>query len=186
MFGLIIFLIIILCCTGIINVVPSNTAIIIDRNSHYLKTRRRGVYFLWPLTDKITTKISINHILKHYTNDFETHDGRIVRINFNVEYHTDNIDNTLNALASARRSIDDIMNSSVYWAVNDLGFSDFANKLDALLYEIKPKLLAEAETLEIKIDKFNLVSCVESTNIPGVKPFKPHLNSYSEGPIKLN
>ena len=183
---ILIFLIFILFATGIIRFVPANTVYIIDRNSHYLKTKKAGIFFFWPSTDKVTTRISTSHIYKYYTNDFETHDGKIVRVSFNVDYYAENLEAALNSLRSARRSVDDIMNSSVYWAVRALNFSDFYNKPDALKFELLQKLMTEAIELSIVVSKFNITSIMDTTNYPNVKPFKPHLSSYSSGPIKFN
>ena len=180
----IVIIILIIIFGSFIKFVPANTVIIVDRNSHYLKTKRSGMYLFNPATDKVTTKISTNHLYKYYTNDFETHDGKIVRVSFNVEYHAENLNAVLESLKSVRRSVDDIMNSSVYWAVRNLSFSDFYTKIDVLENEIIPKLLSEAIELNIKIDKFFINSITDSSNLPNVKPFKPHLNSFSRGPIK--
>ena len=179
----IVLLIIILA--NFIKVVPANTVIIVDRNSHYLKTKKRGFYLFWPPTDKVTTKISTNHLYKFYTNDFETHDGKVVRVNFNVEYHAKNLDSVLDSLKSARRSVDDIMNSSVYWAVRNLSLEDFRGRATILLNEVTPKLLSEARELNITIDKFNITNIGDVTYMAN-KPFKPHLNSYNSGPIKFH
>ena len=186
LFQILIFVIIILFFSGIIRFVPANTVYIIDRNSHYLKTKKSGLFFFWPATDKITTKISINHLYKYYTNAFETHDGKIVRVDFNVEYHAENLEAVLTSLESVRRSVNDIMNSSVYWAVHALNISDFYNKPDLLKNEILPKLTAEATELSIVVDKFNLTSIVDVSFVQNIVPFKPHLSSYNSGPIKFN
>lgn len=180
----IIFLIIIL--SKFIKFVPANTVIIVDRNSHYLKTKRRGMYLFWPPTDKVTTKISTSHLYKYYTNDFETHDGRIVRVSFSVEYHAENLEAVLDSLKSARRSVDDIMNSSVYWGVRNLSFKDFYPYANLLENEVTPKLLSEARELNIKIDNFSIGTITESTHMQNIQPFKPHLNSHSRGPIKYH
>lgn len=184
MFLLVIVAIIIL--SNFIKFVPANTVIIVDRNSHYLKTKRRGMYLFWPPTDKVTTKISTNQLYKYYTNDFETHDGRIVRVSFSVQYHAENLESVLDSLKSARRSVDDIMNSSIYWGVRNLSFKDFYPYANLLENEVTPKLLSEATELNIKIDKFNIGTIIESTHMPNVKVFKPHLNSYSRGPIQFS
>ena len=49
-----------------------------------------------------------------------------------------------------------------------------------------PKLNSEAQELQITIDKFNITSVVTMPNDGNIKIFKPHLNSYSSGPIKFN
>ena len=183
MYGFIIFILIVFI-GNFIKVVPANTVLIVDRKSHYLKTKKHGLFLFNPATDKITTKISINKLNKFYSNDFETHDGRIVRIAFSVQYHAENLDSVLDSLKSARRSVDDIINSSVYWGVRNLCFNDFYTNADLLDNEIHQKLLSEARELNIKIDQFYITGMSETTNLPGVKPFKPHLNSYSSGPIK--
>ena len=105
---------------------------------------------------------------------------------FNTQYHATNLDDVIYALANARRSIDDIMNSSVYWAVNDLCLNDFSGNSTTLLNEIKPKLLAEATELRIEIDKFNITSISKIPYEMNVEAFKPHLSSKSSGPIRFN
>ena len=78
--GIILLIIIILLVY--VRTVPANTAIIIDRDTHYHKTVRRGFYFMLPGRDKITTQVSTNKITKYYANNFETHDGKVVSISF--------------------------------------------------------------------------------------------------------
>ena len=170
----------------ILKKVPANTAIIIDRNTHYHKTVRRGFYFLIPGKDKVTTRVSTEKIIKTYFNSFETHDGKIVLINFIASYHAENIDDVLFSLKSARRSIDDIIESSVYWAVNDLVLQDFITDKNILLYEISPKLSAEARELCIKIDSFTITNMYVLESASNVKPFKPHLSSSTDSPITFN
>lgn len=168
----------------IINIgkVPPNTAIIIDRDTHYLKTVRRGFYFLLP-KDVITTTISTHKMTKHYTNYFETHDGYTFSVGFVATYHAEDIDAVLAALQSSRRSIDDIIESSVYWAINDLNGRDISK---LLLSEITPKLASEARELCIEIDDFSITSLHIAPNASNVKPFKPHLSgSSNSGPIKF-
>lgn len=163
--------------------VPSNTAIIIDRDTHYLKTVRRGFYFLLH-KDVITTKISTYKTTKRYSNYFETHDGYTFLIDFVATYHAEDIDAVLAALQSARRSIDDIIESSVYWAINNLNGRDISK---LLLSEISPKLTSEARELCIKIDDFAVTFLHIAPDASHVKPFKPHLSGGSNsGPIKFN
>ena len=75
----IILIVIIFFIGNFLKAVPANTVIIIDRNSHYLKTKKSGFYFFNPATDKVTTKISKYIINKNYSDFFETHDGKTVR-----------------------------------------------------------------------------------------------------------
>lgn len=186
--GSFIFLIIIfglMFAGAFIKVVPENTVVIVDRNTHYLKTKTKGCYLCNPKTDKVTTTISTRQLYKSYAENFETHDGKIVRVFFNVRYHTDNIDAVLDSLKSARRSIDDVMNSSVYWAVNNLTYKDFRNKMDILIQEVAPKILSEAIVLNIKIDQFNITN-ITDVYAQNIKPFKPHLSSHNCGPIRYH
>ncbi len=170
-----------------IKVVPNNTVVIIDRNSHYLKTKKHGLYFFNPKTDKVTTEISKLPLTRNYSNFFETDDGMIFLIDFCATYHTENIDDTLVSLKSARRSIYDIMNSSVYWATNNLNARDIKFTSSTLLYkETYEKLITEARTLNIIVDDFKITNIVQINNRTNMEPFKPHLNSYTMGPIRYN
>ncbi|MBQ9280119.1 MAG: hypothetical protein IJ215_03640 [Clostridia bacterium] len=165
--------------------VPTNTVLIIDRHSHYLKTKRRGFYFFNPATDKITTEIAKRHITKQYIDNFETHDGYIARIAFTVEYHAENIEAVLQALASARRSVDDVMNGAIYWAARNLSLSDFKNTSIALMNEARPILISESGELEVKIDQFYINNITPIPSSAHVPVFRPHTSSYSLGPIQM-
>lgn len=180
-----IFLIIIVLCICYFRIVPPDTVVIVDRNSHYLKTKKHGIYFFNPKTDKVTTEISTNKLSKYYSNIFETDDGKVVYISFYATYHAENIDSVLNSLKSARRSIYDIMNSSIYWATNNLNEKDIIDQKNALLYkEAYEKLISEARVLNISIDEFLITSISRLSNSSNNEPFKPHLNSYTQGPIR--
>lgn len=182
-----IILLIILVAIAYIKPVPANTVIIVDRNSHYLKTKKSGFYFFNPKTDKVTTKISKQQITQYYTNYFETDDGKLIQVSFYATYHADNLEDVLDSLKSARRSIYDIMNSSIYWATNNLTLSDIMLTSSTLLHkEANEKLIAEARTLNITIDTFKITRVTQITNSPTIEPFKPHLNSFSRGPIHYN
>lgn len=170
-----------------VKIVPTNTVVIIDRNSHYLKTKKHGLYFFNPKTDKVTTQISKQQISQYYTNYFETDDGKTIQVSFCATYHTDDLESVLNSLKSARRSIYDIMNSSIYWAANNLTLNDIMTTNFTLLYkEATEKLMAEARTLNITIDTFKLLRVSQVMQTSSIEPFKPHLNSFSRGPIRYN
>lgn len=182
---MLLFFVIIFIFFTFIRVVPANTVLIIDRNTHYLKTKRHGFFFLNPATDKITSTFSKYPVTKMYTNFFETHDGYIVQITFTVRYHVNDLDSVVNTLALVRRSVDDVMEGSVYWGVNNLSISDFANKSFALSHEVKPQLIAEASELEIIIDDFTINGITPLPKGSNIIPFKPHTSSNSGGPIKF-
>lgn len=179
-----IFLVVVLC-TCYFRIVPSDTVVIVDRNSHYLKTKKNGIYFFNPKTDKVTTEISTNKLSKYYSNIFETDDGKLIHVSFYATYHAENINNVLNSLKSARRSIYDIMNSSIYWAANNLNEKDIIDQKNTLLYkEAYEKLISEARVLNINIDEFLITNISRLVNSTNNEPFKPHLNSYTRGPIR--
>ena len=165
--------------------VPPNTVQIIDRNTHYLKTKRRGFYFFNPKTDKVTTEISKRRIYKRYANTFETHDGYFVAVTFEVEYHAENINSVLDALALVRRSVDDVMNGSIYWGTRNLSLSDIKNLPKVLENEAKSILISEAGELELTIDHFYVTSVYPASVTSDERVFRPHTNSYSSGPIKF-
>ena len=168
-----------------IRTVPPNTIQIIDRNTHYLKTKRHGMYFFNPATDKVTTEISRRQITKSYADNFETHDGYIVRVFFSVTYHANDLDEVIRTLSLARRSIDDVMNGSIYWATNNLSIKDFQNKSIVLLSEAKPQLISEASELEITIDGFYINGIQLLPKGANAIPFKPHTSTQSSGPIRF-
>lgn len=180
-------LIIFVCIVFYIRPVPANSVVIVDRNSHYLKTKKYGFYFFNPRTDKVTTTISKHQLIKYYTNYFETDDGKIIQVSFYAAYHADNLENVLDSLKSARRSIYDIMNSSIYWAANNLTLNDIMATNFALLHkEASEKLIADARTLNITIDTFKITHVSQVVHSLAIEPFKPHLNSFSRGPIHYN
>ena len=181
---MIIFLLIIFCLF-FIRVVPTNTVLIVDRNSHYLKTKKNGIFFFNPFTDEITTMISTNELSKTYTNIYETHDGYIFSVSLYVRYHATNLDDVLFGLKNVRRSINDVMQGCVYWSVRNLGFSDLNSNSAILSQEIVNKLLSEAQELHISIDAYKVLNIIRVESTDTSKCFKPHLSSSSSGPIKF-
>ena len=101
-------------------------------------------------------------------------------------YHANDLSEVVDALANARRSVDDIMNSSVYWAVNDIMSADLAKDSTLLYKETEHKLLLECQELAITLDGFVFtdVRFVPASN--SIVPFKPHLSSHTDNPIQFN
>ena len=182
-----ILFIIIFLCIVFIRVVPSRTIVIIDRNSHYLKTRRFGIYFFNPKTDKITSQISLDKTKRFYNNNYETHDGEILQISFNAEYHAEKLDDVIDALASNRRSIDDVMESSIYWAARNLTYQDIVRNTSTIYMDAKQKLTSEALELGVIIDSFKITSINKAVYSRPEQVFKPHTSRSSEsGPLQYH
>lgn len=180
----IIFLIIVLffILRAFIKKVPYGTVVIIDRNGHYLKTVRFGFYLFNPITDKITTEISTKTCTKNYTNIFETYDGQFIKLSFLVKYKTENIEATLKALEDSRRSIDDVINCSVYNVLNSLNAADIIHKVQ-LKQDLKQKASFDATSLSFILEDLYINSIVNAKTATQNDLFKPHISS-SSGPIK--
>lgn len=181
----IIFLIIIvvLILNRYIKKTPPNTALIIDRNTHYHKTVLHGFYLFNPKTDFITTQISTNTTQINYSSVFETHDSRFYHMNFSVSYKTNNIESVLDSLKSSRRSIYDVINSTI----SSTFFNFEARKLSEI--EFKEELLRELRSnlaaFYIELQNFKIISMSEiPANIGKDKKFKKHI-SQGNSPIKF-
>lgn len=111
-------IIIIIFLAPFIKKVPYNTVVIIDRNGHYLKTKHKGWYILWP-SDEVTTTISTSPLTRNLTDYFETDDGQLVQATIFCRYHATNLTNVLQALENVRRSVDDIIKSSAHFAISN-------------------------------------------------------------------
>lgn len=163
---------------GFFKAVPSGTVYIIDRNTHYLKTVKKGLFFFNPFTDKITTVISSFKITKNYLDIFETEDGKKFSINFSVTYSTKNIDDLLYNLEKVRRSIDDILESSMYNAVRNLN-SKSIQYSSMLSTEFLRNLQSQAMSVGLNIDDY-IISSASPVTI-SYKSFKPHKNYSDSG-----
>lgn len=159
--------------------VPDSRVYIIDRNSHYLKTVKKGFFFFAPYKDEITTIISTFPTTKKYCNVFETEDGKQLLINFSVTYSAKDIDDLLYNLEKVRRSIDDILQSAMYNAVRNIN-SKSAVVSKVLPSEFLRNLQAQAMSIGLDIRSHSITSIsflIANQN----KAFKPHKN-YSNSP----
>ena len=86
---------------------------------------------------------------------------------------------------TVRRSVDDVMNGSMYWGTRNFSLSDIKNLPRVLENEAKSILISEAGELELTVDHFYVTSVYPSSSTSEDKVFKPHSNSYSSGPIKF-
>ena len=146
----IIIILFILFFTGRLGKVPANTVLIIDRNSHYLKTKRYGWYFLLP-SDKITTMISTSNLKRTVTDTYETDDGYAVSVTVTCQYKARNLDNVLLELERIRRSIDDIIKSATFYTINGVHSNELRIKYGPLTAELQRKLSNELAGIEVSL-----------------------------------
>ena len=150
---------------------PPNTTIIIDRNTHYLKTKSHGFYIFLPWCDKITTVISKNPMYRNLVEYYEAEDGNIYFVKLGCVYQVSDINKTLKLLSTLRRSIDDILKSSVYFAMASLKSFDISEYLEN---KVKENLIKELASVNITLRKYSLSSFISSNqNVP---VFKPHIS----------
>lgn len=169
----ILVVIIILLC--FVRKVPPNTLIIIDRNSHYHKTKRSGFYFMGT-NDKVTTKISLTPSYRTLTDYYETDDGKIIAVTISCFYHAHNLDTVQQSLANVRRSIDDILKSSVYFAVGNFTYSQImATNRHDFDDRVSDNLVGELESIGVSVSS-SRVAIVPNVAY-GVRCFKPHVSN---------
>ena len=171
----IIIICVVIIIISFVRVVPKNTAIIIDRNEHYLKTVKKGFYFFNPKTDKITTTISILPHIQRYSQISETHDGLLYELYYSVTYRVGNINSVLESLKSNRRSVNDIIQSCVRTSTGNFEKEDMKNPHE-FVDEIKRRLAVNMDSFEIELIDFNLYSSVQRPGSYRDKVFAPHIS----------
>lgn len=176
MAGLIVFIIFLLIIfSNFIKLVPANTAIIVDRNHHYLKTKKKGFYFFNPATDKITTYISTNPHTQSFIQISESHDGLLFQLGYHVVYKASNVNQVLESLKSNRRSVNDIIQSCVHTSVANFEKTDLV-KLKELIEEIKRRLSINLESFEITLISFDMGVPYQVPNSARKDIFAPHIS----------
>ncbi len=155
--------------------VPANSAIIVDRNSHYLKTVRRGFYRFNYSTDEITTQISTYPFTRGYIQISETHDGQLYNIVYSATYKVSNIEHVLESLKSNRRSVNDIIQSCVHTSVANFNWQDLDNRQE-LYDEINRRLSVNLDSFEIELIKFEIHSLRNVPESYRDKKFAPHIS----------
>ncbi len=180
-----IFIFVLIYLISFIKKVPSGTVYIIDRNTHYHKTVKRGFFLFNKKTDKITTEISLKPKTKRYYNFFETEDGKICSVDFNVTYSALDVEDVLYNLSATRRSIDDVILSSMYHAVLSLKQKDINST--SLEQEFQRNLYSQVLSLCINIHEYHLVRYANvSNNVYGKNVFKPHKSRSLSGYVDYN
>ena len=170
---IIIFLVIIFLC--FVRKVPPNTVLIIDKNSHYHKTKRNG-YYLLTKGCKVTTMISTNTLTRTLTDLYETYDGQAASITVNCAYKAADLDVVLESLSNIRRSIDDIIKSSAYFAANNYNGQDIKRETAEFANKIRDNLVSELSTLGVTLVGLSVTSQIYQ--YPSKKYFKPHVSGH--------
>lgn len=180
-----IFIIIIIIATNV-KKVPPNTVIIIDRNSHYLKTKRYGHYWFNRSTDRITTEISTNPVIQNYTNIFKTHDDIYYELNYMVSYKAVDLEMVLSSLKDSHRSIYDVINCSVETVVATFSEKDILKGIMNNQEIFFKQLEAMLEPFYIDATSFRVLNYRKVTNDYGsAHKFNRHISS-SENPVDGN
>lgn len=172
----IIFLII-LFCIFCVRKVPPNTVIIVDKNSHYLKTKKSGYYIMLP-NYKVTTKISTNKLFRTLQDCYETYDGQTAVISVTCGYQSTDLTSTIDSLANVRRSIDDIIKSSVYFAVNNYNASDIKILTEEFKMKVFDNMRLELDEIGVVLTNFTIRATVPTTAPYPLVYFKPHVSSH--------
>ena len=173
MFELIIVIIIFLL--PFIKKVPPHTVVIIDRNGHYLKTKYRGWYILFP-SDEVTTTISTSPLTRNLTDYFETDDGKLVQATIFCRYHADNLANVLQSLANVRRSVDDIIKSSAHFAISNYPLNHIMGINNQEFSEkVRSNMINEFNSIGLTLS--NMRISVSLTIPAGKSAFRPHESS---------
>ena len=168
-FGIIILAILIKC----VKKVPPDTVYIVDRNTHYHKTVKRGFFLFNKRTDKITTEISLHPKTKTYFNHFESHDGTIVSVAFNVTYSAMDVEDVLYNLSATRRSIDDVIQTCMYHAVLALKGSEI--NVASLEQEFERNMNSQVLGSCINIHQYKITRLDKALRSRySVTVFKPH------------
>ncbi len=166
---------------------PFGTAVIIDRKTHYCKTKPRGgFYFFNPATDKITTMISTAPYTKQYSEIFETNDSIFLKISFSVTYHAESVAEVLAHLKADKRSIDDIIKCAVDSTVSSFNMSNFKTNLPVIANEIRRRMTLSVSPFGFIIDNYSTLNLYAvHDSIGKANRFKPHVCK-DDGPIAYN
>lgn len=165
---------------------PFGTAVIVDRKTHYCKTKPRGgFYFFNPFTDKITTYISTTPYTKYYSDIFETNDTKYLKVNFAVTYHAESVDAVLLHLKNDKRSIDDIIKCAVDSTLSSFDQKYIYNNRPDITQEIKNRMALACIPFGFIIDSFGITQFMPMPDSSADQKFKPHVCK-DDGPIQFN
>lgn len=165
---------------------PFGTAVIVDRKTHYCKTKPRGgFYFFNPFTDKVTTYISPIPFTKPYFDIFETYDTKYLKVSFSVTYHAESVEAVLLHLKNDKRSIDDLIKCAVDSTLSSFDQKDILNNRFDLSKEIKNRMALACIPFGFVIDAFIITQFIPMDNSAKNQKFRPHV-CRDDGPIQIN
>lgn len=165
---------------------PFGDAVIIDRKTHYCKTKPRGgFYFFNPFTDEVTTYISTKPHSKVYAEVFETHDFHYTRVTFHVTYRAENVEDVLLHLKNDKRSINDIIKCSVDSTFSSFDIDYIYKNQSLITAELKNRMALACIPFGFIIENVSILGLVELSDGSGAKlKFKPHV-CRDDGPIQI-
>lgn len=174
-------------CLLFIRCAPLGTAVIVDRKTHYCKTKPRGGFYIFnPLTDQITTVISTSPTTKVYSGIFETYDTFFKSFSFSVTYHAESVEEVLHHLKADKRSIDDIIMSAASSTISSFAAKDFMTNFSEISDEVTRRVTLSVYTFGLIIDKCSVINFeTVETSIGEAKKFKSHV-CRDDGPITYN
>ncbi|MBO5178947.1 MAG: hypothetical protein J6B87_01180 [Clostridia bacterium] len=179
-------ILIILFLISFIRYTPFGTAVIVDRKTHYCKTKPRGgFYFFNPFTDKVTTYISTTPYTKYYSDIFETNDTKYLKVSFSVTYHAESVDAVLLHLKNDKRSIDDIIKCAVDSTLSSFDQKYIYNNRPDITQEIKNRMALACIPFGFIIDSFGITQIMSMPDSSANQKFTPHV-CRDDGPIKFS
>lgn len=165
---------------------PLGTAVIVDRKTHYCKTKPRGgFYFFNPFTDKVTTQISITPYSKTYFDVFETYDTKYLKVTFSVTYHAESVEAVLLHLKNDKRSIDDIIKCAIDSTLSSFEQKYIYSNRPDITREIKNRMALACIPFGFIIDSFSIIQLMSMPDSAKHEKFKPHV-CRDDGPIQIN
>lgn len=184
-YTLIIILIIIFLVIRFVKYTPFGDAVIVDRKSHYCKTKPRGgFYFFNPFTDEITTYISTNPYSQHYYDVFKTHDSHYVRVAFSVTYRAESVEEVLLHLKNDKRSINDIIKCAVDSTFSSFTLNYICNNKTLITNELKNRMALACIPFGFIIDNVSILGVTALPDSSANLKFEPHV-CRDDGPIQI-
>lgn len=178
-------LLILIIVFNFIKYTPFGDAVIVDRKTHYCKTKPRGgFYFFNPFTDKVTTYISTKPHSNGYSEIFETHDFHYIKTSFYVTYRAENIKEVLSHLKNDKRSIDDIIKCSVDSTFSSFDMDYIYNNKSLITNELKNRMALACIPFGFIIENVSILNYTKLSSGSENLKFKPHV-CRDDGPIQI-
>ena len=120
--------------------------------------------------------ISTNTLTRTLNDLYETYDGKPLSLTINCAYKAEDLDAVLESLSNIRRSIDDIIKSSAYFAANNYSSADIFKESAEFTAKIKDYLTSELSTIGVKL--VGLYISNQLLNYPTKAYYKPHVSGH--------